>query len=105
MQFGGEGLSVPRTPGAVEFGKIVKKEPAKYVSEKPFRGVATLGGQQFAFVLDAAEVKTPPEEQKADSEKAGEQAESKDEAAPQDRVEDVRAAEILAAAVRPESQR
>ncbi len=34
------------------FKKIVKKEP-KYASDRPFRGVAKLGGQEFAFVIDA----------------------------------------------------
>ena len=52
-----------------DFSKIVKKEPAKYVSKNPFRGVAKLGTQQYAFVLDAE----PP---KSDSEKKAE-AESK----------------------------
>jgi hypothetical protein len=33
------------------FKRIVKKEP-KYESKNPFRGVAKLGSQEFAFVLD-----------------------------------------------------
>jgi hypothetical protein len=33
------------------FKRIVKKEP-KYQSQNPFRGVAKLGSQQFAFALD-----------------------------------------------------
>ena len=51
------------------FKKIVKKEP-KYESERPFRGVAKLGSQEFAFVIDAVpppkpEAKeTKPEENK-----------------------------------------
>ena len=39
------------------FAKAVKKEPTKYVSKKPFRGVATLGSRQYGFVLDAKDAK------------------------------------------------
>jgi hypothetical protein len=35
-----------------DFSKVVKKQPAKYVSASPLRGVATLASRQFAFVLD-----------------------------------------------------
>ena len=38
-----------------EFAKVVKKEPPEYKSERPFRGVASLGDDKFGFVLDAAE--------------------------------------------------
>ncbi len=38
------------------FKRIVKKEP-KYACECPFRGVARLGSQQYAFALDAVPVK------------------------------------------------
>jgi hypothetical protein len=43
----------------VSFKNLVKKEP-KYVSDHPFRGVARLGSQEFAFVLDTS--KPPPAE-------------------------------------------
>ena len=33
--------------------KLVKKEPEKYQSQEPFRGVVKLGSQKFLFVLDA----------------------------------------------------
>lgn len=36
------------------FSKVIKKEPAKYETDKPFRGVAKLGSQHYGFVLDAA---------------------------------------------------
>ena len=39
------------------FTKIVKKE-SKYVSESPFRGVAKLGGQEYAFALDVKDAKS-----------------------------------------------
>ena len=41
-----------------EFRRIVKKEPAKYVSQEPFRSVARLGTGRFAFVLDAKDEKS-----------------------------------------------
>jgi hypothetical protein len=41
-----------------EFSEVVKKEPADYVAETPFRGVAKLGSHHYGFVLDIA----PPEE-------------------------------------------
>jgi len=45
---------VPSDPSNAVFKKIVKKEP-HYRSASPFRGVARLGTQEFAFVLDASE--------------------------------------------------
>jgi hypothetical protein len=38
-------------PRLQDFRRIVKEEP-KYESDQPFRGVAKLGGKQYAFVLD-----------------------------------------------------
>ena len=54
---------------AAAFKRIVKKEPAKYECPHPFRGVAKLGGQEFAFVFDAAGFK-PDEKAKEEAEKA-----------------------------------
>jgi hypothetical protein len=51
---------------AEAFKRIVKKEP-KYESENPFRGVAKLGSQQFAFALDV--VSPPAKETKPDAKK------------------------------------
>ncbi|OHB69868.1 MAG: hypothetical protein A2V70_02240 [Planctomycetes bacterium RBG_13_63_9] len=53
---------------ADEFAKIVKKQPEKYNSESPLRGVATLGSGQYAFVLDqkAEEPKEEPQEEPAE---------------------------------------
>jgi hypothetical protein len=51
------------TPKAVEnehtaeFKKIVKTEP-KYKSPQPFRGVATLGSEKYAFTLDSKDEKS-----------------------------------------------
>ena len=42
-------------PYDAEFKKIVKKEPEKYVSDRPFRGVAHLASKPYAFVLDKKE--------------------------------------------------
>ena len=36
-------------PFEAEFKKIVEKEPEKYVSERPFRGVARLASKPYAF--------------------------------------------------------
>lgn len=60
MQTGPEGGGVATSQSAAEFAKIVKKE-AKYVSKHPFRGVAKLGDDQYAFALDAL----PPAEKDA----------------------------------------
>jgi hypothetical protein len=54
-----------RTPTQTQsFSKIVKKEPSQYVSKFPFRGVITLGTDEFGFVLDAK----PPEAEEKDGE-------------------------------------
>jgi hypothetical protein len=39
-----------------EFAEVVKKQPAKYKCEYPFRGVAKLGAQKFGFVLDSVKL-------------------------------------------------
>ena len=49
--------SKERNPAIAEFTKLVKKEPAKYLSKEPARFVASLGSQKFAFVLDDQEGK------------------------------------------------
>jgi len=47
--------SYARQDGEVpNFSKVIKKEPAKYQTDKPFRGVVKLGSQHFGFVLDTA---------------------------------------------------
>lgn len=70
MQVGGPqgmiaGRSRAETP---DFDQVIKKEPGKYVSKNPFRGVAQLGTQYFGFVFDAAP--------KKDAKEKGDQAES-----------------------------
>lgn len=50
--FGGKAAKKTSNPQAAAFAKIVKKEPAKYVSDQPFRGVAKLAGVDYAFVID-----------------------------------------------------
>ncbi|MBN2577867.1 MAG: hypothetical protein JXB10_02665 [Pirellulales bacterium] len=50
MKLGGE------SPGQEAFHKTVTKEPT-YVAPAPFRAVARLGGQQYAFVLDVIDAK------------------------------------------------
>ena len=48
------GDKIPRQADAEkEFRGLVKKEPEKYVSKEPFRGVIKLGTGKFAFVLDS----------------------------------------------------
>ncbi len=42
-------------PALREFNRVVKKEPAKYHSKLPFRGVARFGDQRFAFAIDTPE--------------------------------------------------
>lgn len=41
-----------RMPLNADFAKIVKKEPAKYASAHPLRGVVQLGSEKYAFALD-----------------------------------------------------
>jgi hypothetical protein len=44
------------------FSEIVTKEP-QYAAQHPFRGVAKLGSQEFAFVLDSKSPETEPEDE------------------------------------------
>lgn len=66
---------------AAAFKRIVKKEPAKYECKHPFKGVAKLGGQEFAFVFDAVGAK-PDEKEKEEAEKAKKTAEEKAKSKP-----------------------
>lgn len=42
---------------AKAFPRIVKKEPAEYAGEHPFRGVVRFGSNEYAFVFDATNLK------------------------------------------------
>jgi hypothetical protein len=53
MQTGPQDSLVYETLDQAAFKRIVKKEP-KYISKHPFRGVAKLGSQQYAFALDTS---------------------------------------------------
>jgi len=53
VQSGSIGTSFSQASGEAAFSKIVEKEP-EYASKKPFRAVASLGTQKFAFALDVA---------------------------------------------------
>lgn len=79
------------------FKKIVKKEP-KYHSKRPFKGVAKLGTQEFAFALDVAPAPDKPKEPlqtkgdtkpKAKSEDAKSKEESKEKQPPKKEAIDV----------------
>jgi hypothetical protein len=48
---------------AAAFRRIIKKEP-KYESKRPFRGVAKLGSQEYAFALDVVAPKPEAKEAK-----------------------------------------
>ena len=43
---------------APDFTAVVKKEPAKYDSQKPFKGMVKLGGENYGFVLDTSDLKS-----------------------------------------------
>ena len=45
--------SYVRMSGQPDFSKVVVKEP-EYASARPFKGVAKLGAQEFAFAFDTA---------------------------------------------------
>ncbi len=65
QQVGLPGQPRAESTSAAEFSKVIKKEPPKYESEHPFRGVAKLGSWEFGFVLDSA----PPEKDADESAK------------------------------------
>ena len=73
MQIGGPAGMIQRSGDKEKpkFSEIVKKEPAKYAAEHPFRGVAKLGSQYFAFVFDSAPPKEP-KRKKAEKKNPGE---------------------------------
>ncbi len=58
-----------------DFSKVIKKEPAEYASENPFRGVASLGTGHYGFVLDEA----PKEKKEPEAAEADEKEEEKKE--------------------------
>jgi hypothetical protein len=59
MQISAGNIDVPRQNNESEFSEVVKKEPAEYASDHPFRGVARFGDQEFGFVLDSAPSEKP----------------------------------------------
>ncbi|MBN1908727.1 MAG: hypothetical protein JW818_03225 [Pirellulales bacterium] len=67
MQTGADGRLVHRDDGPKKpaFSKVITKEPEKYVSKHPFRGVAKLGSQYYGFVIDAS----PPRKKEGDKAK------------------------------------
>jgi hypothetical protein len=68
-QIGMPGSVPSATQRAAEFSKVIQKEPAKYNSRHPFRGVAKLGTQEFGFVLDSASAEKAPADAQNPSEK------------------------------------
>lgn len=54
-----EGSRPVTSESQATFSQVVKKELPRYESDRPFRGVATLGGRQFGFVLDATSGQKP----------------------------------------------
>jgi len=53
------------------FSKVIKKEPAKYETDKPFRGVAKLGSQHYGFVLDTAAKEDDKDKDKEEKKSTG----------------------------------
>jgi hypothetical protein len=68
----------PSSQSQLEFSDVIRKEPAKYIADTPFRGVAELGSGHYGFVLDAApaEREEKKENEKADEEEAEKKEES-----------------------------
>ncbi len=60
------------------FSQVVKKQPAKYESEHPLRGVMKLGDLTYGFVLDAL----PVEPEAKDPEEPGKDSQEPEEEAP-----------------------
>jgi hypothetical protein len=42
----------PGSAGEEDFNSVIKKEPEKYIVERPLRGVAKLGSKKYGFALD-----------------------------------------------------
>jgi len=57
QRFYSRGGSYVRMSGQEDFSKVVVKEP-EYASQRPFKGVAKLGNQDFGFVFDVAPAKS-----------------------------------------------
>ena len=62
------------------FKELVKKEP-EYNSERPFRGIAKLGTQEFAFALDMSTPPPAPKDETPENGSADAEAEPKDDSA------------------------
>lgn len=58
-----------------KFSDVIKKEPAEYAAEMPFRGVVKLGSHHYGFVFDAA----PPKEETKEEAKEEPPAEKKEQ--------------------------
>jgi hypothetical protein len=61
---GPQGMIVGPNRGSNKFSNVIKKEPAEYVTDTPFRGVAALGSQHYGFVLDVAAAEKDEDEEK-----------------------------------------
>ncbi|NUQ65672.1 MAG: hypothetical protein HUU20_24645 [Pirellulales bacterium] len=48
-----------------DFSTVIKKEPARYVAEAPFRAVAELGGKYYGFAVDIQAPEKGPDDEKA----------------------------------------
>lgn len=70
MQIGGPGRLVPQQTGIAAFEKVIKKEPSKYESETPFKGVVKLGSKDYGFVFDTSPQDTKDGEEAKDKAKA-----------------------------------
>ncbi len=80
QQLGGPPVMAAQ-PGDEEkppFSDVIKKEPAEYASDTPFRGVASLGTEHYGFVLDTAPPKEEPkkEAEQSDAKNGGDEKDS-----------------------------
>ena len=81
QQLGGpQGMIVGPSSGSTrKFSDVIKKEPAEYVTDTPFRGVVALGSQHYGFVLDAAAAEKDEEEDEKKDAEDDKKAEKKEE--------------------------
>ena len=81
QQLGGpQGMIVrPSSGSKLKFSDVIKKEPGKYVTDTPFRGVAALGSGHYGFVLDVAPSEKDEKEDDEKEAKDDKAAEKKEE--------------------------
>ena len=77
---------LPRQPGATKCLRADRQEGTEVRRAHPFRGVAKLGSQQFAFALDYVPAKSDANQEKLDLKKATPGAKKAESSSPSDKL-------------------